>query len=260
MRYRLGIVFSGGGMRGAAHAGVLAALAEEGIEPDVASGTSSGALVGALWAAGRSPQEICDFFAESSPFRWSKLALGLGKPGLLDAEKIEGDFLQAFPENSFEALKRPLFITATDLVRARLEVFSSGPLVRPLLASSAVPMVFTPVEINGSLYADGGILDNFPVTPLVSVATVILGVLVSRLSTTRVDDLTSSWGVAQRAFEVAQFHNSKRDLHRCSLVLQPSGLEAFNLFDVKSRAEIFEAGRAAAKARMPEIVELLRAG
>lgn len=255
MRHRLGIVLSGGGVRGIAHAGVLAALTEEGIEPQIASGTSAGAIVGALWAAGRSPLEISDFFAEASPFRLSYLALR--KPGLLDADKIEDDFHRAFPEDAFEALHRPLFVTATDLTRARLEVFSSGPLVRPLLASSAVPMVFTPVRIGGNLYADGGILDNFPVEPLVSLADVILGVLVARMSPVDAEALESSFAVVQRAFEVAQYASAQRVIHRCALVIQPCGLDRFNLFDVKSRAAIFEAGREAARARMAEIVRLV---
>ena len=251
MRHRIGIVLSGGGIRGVAHAGVLDLLAEEGIEPEVASGTSSGAIVAALWAAGRTGRQISDFFAEASPFRLSRLALG--KPGFLDADKIESDFRKEFPEDSFEALAKPLFVTATDLVRARLEVFSSGPLVRPLLASSAVPMVFTPVEIDGRLYADGGILDNFPVEPLVGISEVILGVLVSRITPVRLEDLDNSLAVAQRSFEIAQFAAARRVMHRCSIVIQPQNLDRFTLFDVKCRDEIYELGRQAARARLPEI-------
>ena len=251
MRHRLGIVLSGGGIRGVAHAGVLDALAEAGLEPEVASATSSGAIVAALWAAGRSGREIVEFFAEASPFRLSRLALG--KPGFLDADKIESDFREAFPEDSFEALRKPLFITATDLIRARLEVFSSGPLVRPILASSAVPMVFTPVEIDRGLYADGGILDNFPVEPLVGIADVIVGVLVSRISQVTAADLDNSLAVAQRSFEIAQFAATQRVIHRCTVVLQPKGLEPFTLFDVKSRDEIYQLGYRTAVERLPEI-------
>ena len=132
MRYRLGIVLSGGGSRGLAHAGVLRALAENAIQPDCVAGTSAGALVGALDASGRSAVETLRFFDDANPFRLSRLALG--KPGVIDSEKIVGAFESWFPEDSFAALVRPLFVTGTDLVSGRPPVWSSCPLVRPLRA------------------------------------------------------------------------------------------------------------------------------
>ena len=105
MRYRLGIVLSGGGSRGLAHAGVLRALVEKGIAPDCVSGTSAGALVGALYASGRGSEEILRFFDDANPFRLSRLALK--KPGVIDSEKIVGAFERWFPEDSFAALARP---------------------------------------------------------------------------------------------------------------------------------------------------------
>ena len=99
MRYRLGIVLSGGGSRGLAHAGVLRALIENGIEPDCISGTSAGALVGALHASGRCSEEILRFFDDANPFRLSRVALR--KPGVIDSEKLVGAFESWFPEDSF---------------------------------------------------------------------------------------------------------------------------------------------------------------
>ena len=145
MRYQLGMVLSGGGARGLAHVGVLEALGEEGIEPQILAGTSAGAIVAALYAAGYSPAEMLEFFVRKNPFRVSKLALV--KPGIFDTEKATADFLEYFPENSFEALGKPIFLTATDLVEARGEIFASGPLVPAILASASTPLVFTPTEI-----------------------------------------------------------------------------------------------------------------
>ena len=173
MRYKLGIVLSGGGSRGLAHAGVLRALAENGIEPDCIAGTSAGALVGALHASGRDSAEILEFFDDVHPFRFSRLALN--KPGVIDSEKLVGSFEQWFPDDSFEALRKPLFVTGTDLVSGRLEVWSSGALVRPLLASSAVPFVISPTRVDDRLYVDGGIVNNFPVEPLFGLCDTILG-------------------------------------------------------------------------------------
>lgn len=255
MQYRIGIVLSGGGSRGIAHIGVLRALAEQGVRPEVVSGTSAGAIVGALYAAGHSWDDALEFFATTSPFRLSKISFG--KPGLLDTEKIVPDFLPFFPQDSFEALGRRLFITATDLVAARLEVFASGPLIRPMIASSSVPMVFTPTRVGERLYVDGGVIDNFPVTPLLGLCDVVLGVYASPLS--RVEDgrLESSLAISQRAFEIGMFHASKRRFHQCDLLLCPDGLEQFGLNDIKRRQEIHDLGYRAAQARMPEILRLL---
>ena len=152
MEYRLGMVLSGGGSRGLAHMGVLKALTEEGIEPDCIAATSAGAIVAALYAAGYDADEVLHFFATLHPYRISKLALR--KPGIIDTEKSVADFLAYLPDDSFEALGKRLFLTATDLVGARLEIFSSGPLIRVILASSSAPMIFTPTEIDGRWYSD----------------------------------------------------------------------------------------------------------
>lgn len=259
MRYRLGIVLSGGGSRGLAHAGVLQALAEAGIQPDCLAGTSSGALVGALWAAGCGPERVLEFFETASPFRISRLA-ALRKPGWIDTEKIEADIRAFFPGDSFEALDRPLFVTATDLAGARLEVFSSGPLVRPLLASASVPLVFTPTAIDGRLYADGGILDNFPVEPLLGLCDVILGVYASPLSEVAKSGLKSALAVSQRAFEVGMYQVSRRKFHQVDLLVAPPALCGYGLFDIARHREILELGHAATLERMDEIRALVGRG
>jgi len=255
MRYKLGIVLSGGGSRGLAHAGVLRALVEQGIEPDCISGTSAGALVGALHASGRGTAEILRFFDDANPFRLSRLALG--KPGVIDSEKIVGSFHQWFPDDSFEALAMPLFVTGTDLVSGRLEIWSSGPLVRPLLASSAVPFVISPTRVGDRLFADGGIINNFPVEPLVGLCDTILGVHASSLSTLAESDLSSTFAVTQRAIEIGMYHAAKRKFHNADLVLALPGLTKFATFDTRRHAEIAEIGYRAALDRIDAIRAIL---
>jgi len=158
------MVLSGGGARGLVHAGVLQAMAEQGIEPQVLAGSSAGAIVAALHAAGYSGEEILEFFVEKNPLRLSKLSLV--KPGIFDTDKAVGDFLEYFPENTFEALNKRIFLAATDIVEAKPEIFASGPLIPAILASASTPLLFTPTEIDGHWYSDGGIVNNFPVEPL----------------------------------------------------------------------------------------------
>jgi NTE family protein len=252
VEYRLGLVLSGGGSRGLAHVGVLRALAEAGIEPECAAGTSSGALIGALWAAGHAPDEMLEFFAVANPFRLSRVA-PLRKPGLIDSEKIVEDFRRWFPEDSFEALRRPLWVTATDLVSGQLELFSSGPLIRPLLASCSVPVVITPTEVGGGLYADGGILDNFPVEPLETRCERVLGVYASPLREADAGRLTSSLAISQRALEIGMYHASARRFDRAQFVLCPPELARYATFDTRRHREIAEIGYRAAIESMEEI-------
>ena len=155
MEYGLGMVLSGGGSRGLAHVGVLKALGEEGIEPDCLSATSAGAIVAALYAAGYSPEEMLEFFKVKSPFKLSKFALG--KPGFIDTEKVVADFLEYFPDNSFEALPKRLYLAATDIVNARLEIFTSGSV---LLAMSFERAVIAPRRgcVTDVLDERGGVL------------------------------------------------------------------------------------------------------
>lgn len=258
MQYELGVVLSGGGARGLAHVGVLKALGEEGIEPQVLAGTSAGAIVAALYAAGYSPEEMLEFFVKKNPFRLSKLALT--KPGFFDTEKIVDDFLEYFPDDSFEALGKKVFLTATDLVEAREEIFASGRLVPAILASASTPLVFTPTSLDGRWYSDGGIINNFPVEPLLGHCNAILGIYASPLR--RIDDrfLKTSLAVSQRAFEIAMFYNSKRKFHQCDLLICPRELSRFGTFDTKHFADAMEIGYQAAREQMDAIRALDRAG
>jgi NTE family protein len=251
LRHRLGIVLSGGGSRGLAHAGVLRALAEEGIEPECVAGTSSGAIIGALYAAGHPPAEMLRFFEVANPFRVSRLAVG--KPGFIDGTKIAADFAPWFPDDSFESLHRTLFVTATDLVSGRLEIFSSGPLVRPLLASSSVPFVFSPIAIGDRLFADGGILDNFPVEPLIGLCDKILGVYATPLREPTPAELDSSFAVSQRALEIGMYTSSKRKFHQVDCLICPGELSRYSTFDTRRHAEIAAIGYRAARERIDEI-------
>jgi len=254
---RIGIVLSGGGSRGLAHAGVLEVLVDEGLAPEVVSGTSAGALVGALYAAGYDTDAILGFFEKTSPFRVSHLA-PFGKPGWVDTDKIRKDFLEFFPDDSFEALDRRLFVSATDLVRARLEVFSEGELIRPLLASASVPLVFTPTRVGDTLYADGGILDNFPTKPLEGTCDVVVGVYVSPLQELAPKSLDNSIAVTQRALEIGMHLASQRKFRHTDVMLTPEGLSEFGMFDLKRHKKIVDLGRRAARERIDEIRELAK--
>jgi NTE family protein len=247
----VGIVLSGGGTRGLAHVGVLRALEEHGIRPERVAGTSSGAIVGALYAAGYSAPEMLEFFEEKNPFRFSKLAVS--KPGIIDSDKVNSDFEETFPDNAFEALSRPLRIVSTDILSGKQVIFDSGPLIPAILASCAVPMVFTPVEIDGGWFSDGGIVNNFPVELLEGRCRNLVGVYVSPLRHVERSDLHNSLSIAQRALDVGTYIRSAAKFGRCDIVLCPEGLTRFGAFDTKHFEEVEQIGYAEAIGSMEEI-------
>lgn len=252
----VGLVLSGGGSRGVAHIGVLRALGEHGVEVDCIAGASSGAIVGALHAAGYSPPEMVEFFHRNNPFRLSKLSLT--KPGFIDTDKVVEDLEEYFPENSFAALGKKLYLVATDLLHGDLVVFDSGPLIPAILASSSVPLVFTPTEIEGRFFSDGGILDNFPVEPLEGRCATLIGVYANPLRRVDEDDLTNSLAVSQRAFEVGMYYASRLKFDRCDVLISPSALSAYGTFDSKHLEEIEAIGYEASCREMEAIRAAIR--
>jgi len=251
-RNDIGIVLSGGGIRGISHIGVLRALTEHGIHPDRVAGASSGAIVGALYAAGYGPSEMLEFFEKKNPFRLSNVSIT--KPGIIDTDKVRADFEEYFPDNSFEALQRELHVMATDLTRGEPTEFSSGALIPAVLASASYPMMFTPIEIDGRIYADGGIVSSFPTELLEGRCGVLLGVHAGELLTMDRADFSNSLAVLKRALEVGMFRTSRAKYGACHVVVSPPNLARFGIFETKHNNEIEACGYEAALERMPEIL------
>jgi NTE family protein len=252
-----GLVLSGGGARGIAHVGVLQALGEHGLRPDCVAGTSAGALVGALWAAGHSTEAMLRFFEQRSPFRLSRLSMR--KPGFIDTQKVIADLRHEFPDDRFEALALPLFVTATDLVTARLRVFDSGPLIQAIVASCSIPMLFTPTEIDGCAYIDGGIIDNFPVALLRARCRTVVGVYASPLRDVGRAQIRTAFAVSQRAFEVGMYFRSQLKFDDCDVFLCPEELNRFAPFDTRHVREIYQVGYQAGCSRIGAIRSALAA-
>ena len=157
---KLGLVLSGGGSRGIAHLGILKVLDEIGIQIDAIAGSSSGAIAGALYASGYSPDDILKIVEETSFLKLIRPAIS--KTGLLKMDSAEWLYTQYIKKNTFEDLRIPLTITATDLCRGKTVYFSRGELIRPLMASTCIPVMFEPISVNDKLFVDGGLLNNFP--------------------------------------------------------------------------------------------------
>lgn len=249
-----GLVLSGGGVRGMAHIGAIKALEEAGIYPQIISGASAGALVGAFYAAGYSPSEILNFFKKASMFKFSNYAIG--KPGLLNTEKFIKIYLKYFPQNSFEALSKKLFISTTDIIHGKNKIFHSGELIKPLLASAAFPMVLTPIKIGAVLYADGGILNNFPTEPLHDRCDKIIGSYVKPLKEISEKELTSSLSVLERAYQLGIANQSMIKFKDCDQLFLPQELISYKTFDMNKLDEIYEIGYTTAKETLQQNTDI----
>ncbi|NNF19289.1 MAG: patatin-like phospholipase family protein [Flavobacteriaceae bacterium] len=236
---RVGLVLSGGGVRGLAHVGLLRALDEYGIEIDMISGTSAGALVGALYAAGKDNDTIRNFFKSTSLFSYHYLTIQ--KPGLLDTERYYKVFRTFFPQDTFESLHKQLFVTTTNLQLGTAEVFSSGPLIRALLASAALPPVFSPVQIGEYLYADGGIMNNFPLEPLSS-CDYLIGSNVAKIRKLEKKDISSSFQLANRTSALMIYAINHQKMKNCDLLFEPPNLDRIGVLDKKGLELAFSIG------------------
>lgn len=249
---KIGIVLSGGGVKGMAHIGLLQALKENGIEADIISGASAGALVGAFYAGGYGYEDILNFFKSTPLFNFSFYSAS--KPGILDSEKYQVYFRDYFPENDFAYLKKKLFITTTNMQTGEWELHSQGEITRPLLASASVPPIFAPVNINGCLHSDGGIMNNFPVDPLQTVCDHIIGSYISPPPPLGADKLNSSLKVLKRAYDLALYSASKQKARLCDYVFAPDALADIGFFDTKAIQKSYEIGYHTAHQKMDEII------
>ena len=127
---KIGLVLSGGGVRGIAHLGVIKALEEIDITPSIISGTSAGAIVAAFYSAGYSPDEIIDILVNSKIFGYSNLQLK--KSGLFTMQAFEKIYLKHFKANLIEKLPIPICIAATDIIKGKTKFFTEGNLSKAL--------------------------------------------------------------------------------------------------------------------------------
>ncbi|GAB3935616.1 patatin-like phospholipase family protein [Larkinella terrae] len=235
---KIGLVLSGGGARGIAHLGVLKGLLEQGFAFDQIAGTSAGAIVGALFANGYTPDEILKII-ETTPF-YRHIRPAFTRMGLLRLDKAEDLYRTYLPHDRFEALQIPMHVVATDLNEGVLTVFETGELVRPILASCCLPGIFEPYLINKRQYVDGAVLNNMPVEVVEPKVDFIVGVHCNPFTTQK--PITSVKGVLERSLILAVRSKTKERLAKCNLLIEPPELSRFDVFDWRRARDLFRIG------------------
>ena len=248
---KIGLVLSGGGARGMAHLGVLYALDEIGIHIDAISGTSAGSVAGAFYFSGHKPYEALNYISSHKVYHWAKVLWN--KPGLLSINKLGEIYSRRLPK-TFEELDRPLTVAATDLGRGNSKFFTAGPLVPALCASSCIPVLFEPFAIDGATYVDGGVLNNFPVEPLLGKCDFLIGVHVNPMNLTL--PKIGMRNVMDRAMHLAIYHNLDHKKETCDIFLEPEGCKNVGLFDMNAGPQLFRAGYDAVMERRGEFEKL----
>jgi len=235
---KIGIALGGGGTRGFAHLGVLKALEEEGVIPDVVSGVSSGAIVGAFIASGKKPDEIMALMKDNKFLDYAKVRLPI--TGFFTLDKFEENIEKQLSASDFSDLKLPFYVAVSNLYNGKVEYINEGALIPALQASCSIPILFAPVEINGQLYVDGGLLDNLPYKPLVGQCDKIVAInILSPKETHKIGNLIE---VAMRTFELSIGINKEILEHECDLLIEPAGLEKYNILDTSRAEELYSIG------------------
>ena len=234
-----GLVLSGGGARGLAHIGVIAALEKNGISPGLISGSSMGAIVGAFYAAGVSPEEMINIARNGklhSLFNWSFPKHG----GMLSLNIIRQVLQQYIPEDSFESLRKKLFIGVSNISSGRHEVFSRGELFRAVIASASIPIVFEPQLIEGQTYVDGGLFNDLPVEPIMGKCKKIIASHVNYNGPE--PELNSIRDIAERVYRLAIYQHVQKNFSKCDYIIDPPELREHGIFDFKHIDRLFEIG------------------
>ena len=236
--YKIGIAMSGGGIKGLCHAGVLKALEEHDIKPDIMSGVSSGSVVGALYADGYSPDEIAALFEDISFRKLTKIQLPDG--GFFKIDAFEKFLTKNLRAKTFEELNIPLRVVATNLDKGQSVVFSSGKLVEAIVASCSIPVLFSPKIIDGVHYVDGGVLKNFPVSTINEECEKVIGINASPLVADEYK--LNILNVATRSYQFMFKANIIHDKELCDLLIEPVDMGNYDPFDIDKGREIFELG------------------
>ena len=254
---RLGLALGGGAARGFAHVGVIQVLEEAGLHPHYVAGTSAGSLVAALYASGKSSQElrrVADTMEEAEITDWMVPLLNRGA--------LRGEALARYVNTQvggrlIEQMKIPLAIVATDLRNGEAVAFRRGNTGSAVRASSAVPAVFQPVRIGEREFVDGGLVAPVPVRQVREMgANFVVAVDIS--SDPEGNPAGDTFQILMQTFAIMGKSINALALREADLVVRPP-LSGVKSADFSARRRSIEAGRAAMQALLPQLRSRLAA-
>lgn len=236
----VGFAFSGGGAKGFSHIGVIMAMEKFGIKPNIISGVSAGSIASVLYAAGLSPLEMRQCFADSNKFanfrEWT-----VPKDGIFKLTKFARLLESWLPVKYLEELSIPTVVCATNLDRGTQVGWSKGEIVPRVVASCSIPIVFSPVTINGHHFVDGGLLHNLPAWAIRQYCDVLFGSNCSPLNKTyKFKD--SLLDIALRSYHLTVKSNLAHDIRLCDYVISPASINTTGIFDLTALDQAIKTG------------------
>lgn len=251
---KIGLALGGGAARGFAHIGVIKVLEAQGIVPDIIVGTSAGAVVGALYAAGSTGfelQKLAHKLDESKLSDWS-----VPDRGVLKGEGLQQFVNDAVAQRPIEGLKKTLGVVATDLNSGESILFRTGNTGMAVRASATVPGVFRPVSINGHEYVDGGLSSLIPVRSARQMgANVVIAVDISARPVNQ--PVRGTLDILLQTFTIMGQNLARYELKEADVVIRPQ-VGNIGSTDFVARHDSILEGEKAAQAALPQIREAIR--
>ncbi|SMG12634.1 NTE family protein [Marivirga sericea] len=248
---KIGLALSGGGARGFAHLGIAQYMYEQNIRPDMISGTSAGAIAGAFLAAGYDPKRTMEIISDINFLKFFRPAMSWS--GLVNLEKISDLLLEYFPKNSFSDFKIPLIISTTNYTKGENINFESGELIKPLLASASIPVIFKPIMIGEEAFVDGGITNNLPVNVLKSHVDFTIGVNCNPVGISSPNN--SMKDVLERTMLMIINYQTKEQAKLCDIFIEPQELSKYKVFSISKAKEMYQIGYDSAETTFGQLAE-----
>lgn len=286
-KMKTGIALGGGGARGLAHIGVLRILENNGIKPDFISGTSMGALIGAMYAAGISAEDIekrCDAFIRTDIYE----ALGFNnipegtsnnffqrikdklkqkamfylsdvKMAFMDKNAVDSMIAYFLPPGNISDLKMPFSCIAVDIARGAEMVLTTGSVRSAVVSSMAIPGILPPVKQGGGIFVDGGVLQMVPAKALKNAGCdFVIGVDVSsKLKAVSAEELSSSFNISQRSSEIAYAVLTELQSGYSDYVINPP-VGGVKWYEMKRLREVVLAGENETMKKIPELKKMIK--
>ena len=251
---KVAIALGGGAARGFAHIGVIKVLEAQGITPDIVVGTSAGAVVGALYAAGNNGfelQKLAHKLDESKFSDWS-----VPDRGVLKGEGLQKFVNDAVGNRPIEGLKKPFAAVATDLNSGESVLFRTGNTGMAVRASATVPGIFRPVRINGREYVDGGLSSLVPVRYARQMgADVVIAIDISAVPGNQ--PVSGTMEILLQTFTIMGQNMARYELKEADVVIRPQ-VGNLSSTDFQARHDAILEGEKAAQAALPKIREAIR--
>ena len=261
-KHKIGLALSGGGALGFAHIGALQALEEHGVKPDFISGSSMGAIIGAIYCAGYSPAKIMRIIQAEKLYKLDKLMspnLNFKQKGLSSHATLRATLKELIPHDCFDSLEIPFAVCVTNITSGTYEYYYSDKgIIDYVVASASIPGVFDPVVIKNTTYVDGGVLNNLPAEILHQKGcNYIIGVDVLPflpIEKKSILDITL-WSI-----RLMQHSNTQNGIKYCNWLIESNAIEKYNEFEFDKYKEIYQYGYKAMTEYIhshPEMIETI---